>query len=198
MGNQEWQKVDKGAFPGSSSNHHLDTLVGLAVATQEMISFGRRYAQQVVQNARALAQALKRVGFAVLAEEFGFTESHQLAVDVGEHGGGKMVANLLKENNIILNMNILPHEPLRNVTNPDGVRIGVQEMTRLGMKEDDMERIAGLIAECIQEGREVRQEVTRFRSEFLQVDYSFDALLADLESPNVLPTVPRPVPLPGN
>jgi glycine hydroxymethyltransferase len=198
MGNQEWQKVDKGAFPGSSSNHHLDTLVGLAVATQEMISFGRRYAQQVVKNAKALAAAMKKVGFAVLAEEFGFTESHQLAVDVGEHGGGKMVANLLKENNIILNMNILPHEPLRNVTNPDGIRIGVQEMSRLGMKEDEMEHIAGLIAECIREGKEVRQEVTRFRSEFLQVDFSFDALLADLESPNVLPTIPRPAPAPGN
>ncbi|MFW6181232.1 MAG: serine hydroxymethyltransferase [Spirochaetota bacterium] len=184
MGNNEWQKVDKGAFPGSSSNHHLDTLVGLAVATQEIISFGRQYAAQVVKNARALAGEMKRVGFNVLAEEFGFTDSHQIAVNVGEYGGGKMVANLLKENDIILNMNILPHEPLRNVTNPDGIRIGVQEMTRVGMREDEMGRIAELIAECIQKGKEVRPAVNEFRRQYATVQYSFDQLLSDLQSPN--------------
>jgi glycine hydroxymethyltransferase len=186
MGTTEWQKVDKGAFPGSSSNHHLDTLVGLAVATQEMVSFGKRYGEQVVKNAKALGGALKKVGFHVACEEQGFTESHQIAVDVHEYGGGKMVANLLKENDIILNMNILPHEPLRNVTNPDGVRIGVQEMTRMGMNEPEMEEIARLIAECIRNGKEVREEVLRFRSGFDEVQYSFDRLLADLESPNAM------------
>jgi glycine hydroxymethyltransferase len=186
MGYSEWQKVDKGAFPGSSSNHHLDTLVGLAVATQEMISFGKAYGKQIVKNAKSFAKALKERGFKVLAEEFGFTESHQIAVDVHEYGGGKMVANLLKENDIILNMNILPHEPLRNVTNPDGVRIGVQEMTRVGMQEDEMERIAGLIAECIQKGREVRVEANRLRQEHETVQYSFDELLSDLASPNLM------------
>ncbi len=186
MGNNEWQKVDKGAFPGSSSNHHLDTLVGLAVATQEIISFGKEYAEQTVKNAKTLAKALKRYGFNVLGEEYGFTETHQVAVDAREFGGGKMVASLLKENDIILNMNILPHEPLRNVTTPDGIRIGVQEMTRVGMKEDEMERIASLIKECLVDGIEVREEVNKFRSEYTEVKYSFDELLSDLESPNIL------------
>jgi glycine hydroxymethyltransferase len=184
MGSTEWQKVDKGAFPGSSSNHHLDTLVGLAVATQEMISFGKQYGEQVVKNAKSLGKALKKEGFNVVCEDLDFTESHQIAVDVHEYGGGKMVANLLKENDIILNMNILPHEPLRNVTNPDGIRIGVQEMTRVGMNEPEMEEIARLIAVCIRDGKEVREEVYRFRSAFAEVQYSFDHLLADLESPN--------------
>jgi len=186
MGNTEWQKVDKGAFPGSSSNHHLDTLVGLAVATQEMISFGKEYSNQVVKNAKALGRAMKNRKFNVVAEDFGFTESHQIAADVKEYGGGKMVANLLKENDIILNMNILPHEPLRNVTNPDGIRIGVQEMTRVGMKEDEMEQIADFIAVCIQQGKEVREDVNKFRSGYETVNYSFDELLSDLESPNNL------------
>ena len=185
MGQGEWQKVDKGAFPGSSSNHHLDTLVGLAVATQEMISFGKPYGVQVVKNAKALGRAMKKEGFDVLAEEHGFTESHQIAVNVREHGGGKMVANLLKENDVILNMNILPYEALRNVTNPDGVRIGVQEMTRMGMKENDMERVAALIRECIVEGKEVRTEVNKFRKNFQEVDFSFDKMLGDLETPNI-------------
>jgi len=185
MSSTEWQKVDRGAFPGSSSNHHLDTLVGLAVAMQEMISYGREYSDQVIKNAKSLGRAMKKEGFNVLAEEFDFTESHQVAVDVREFGGGKMVANLLKENDIILNMNILPYEPLRNVTNPDGIRIGVQEMTRFGMKEQEMERIARLIRECIVQGKEVRREVGRFRTDYRKVKYSFDEQLKDLQSPNL-------------
>jgi len=185
MSSTEWQKVDKGAFPGSSSNHHLDTLVGLAVATQEMISFGREYSGQVIKNAKTLGKSMKKEGFKVLAEEFDFTESHQIAVDVREYGGGKMVANLLKENDIILNMNVLPYEPLRNVTNPDGIRIGVQEVTRFGMKEQEMEVIARLIRECIIEEKEVREEVSRFRSSYTSVRYSFDEILKELVSPNL-------------
>jgi len=185
MGNTEWQKVDKGAFPGSSSNHHLDTLVGLAVATQEMISFGKEYADKVIKNAKALGKAMKAKGFRVLGEEYDFTESHQIAVDVGKYGGGKMVANLLKENDIILNMNILPYEPLRNITNPDGIRVGVQEITRVGMKEEEMEHIAHLIHECIVHGKEVRGEVNRFRNQYTDVLFSFDGKLKDLHSPNI-------------
>ena len=185
MGNNEWQKVDKGAFPGSSSNHHLDTLVGLAVATQEMISFGKEYADQTIRNAKVLAKALKNQGFNVLGEDFDFTETHQVALDVREFGGGKMVASLLKENDIIVNMNILPHEPLRNVINPDGIRIGVQEMTRVGMKEEEMDKIAALIKECLVGGKEVRGEVNKFRSEYSEVKYSFDDLLSDIQSPNI-------------
>ena len=151
-----------------------------------MISFGKQYSEQTISNAKALAKAMKKEGFDVLAEEFDFTESHQVSANVREYGGGKMVANLLKENDIILNMNILPHEPLRNVTNPDGIRVGVQEMTRVGMKETDMEAIARFISECIRKGKEVRTEVNRFRSGFVQVKYSFDELLADLNSPNNL------------
>ena len=122
----------------------------------------------------------------MMAEEFDITESHQVAVDVKEYGGGKMVANLLKENDIVLNMNILPHEPLRNVTNPDGIRIGVQEMTRVGMKQDEMDRIAALIEECIKHGHEIRKEVNLFRKDYTDVCYSFDKILTDLPSPNEL------------
>jgi glycine hydroxymethyltransferase len=128
---------------------------------------------------------MKKEGFNVLAEEFDFTESHQIAVDVREYVDGKMVTNLLKENDIILNMNILPYEPLRNVTNPDGIRIKVQKVTRFGMKEQEMEVIARLIRECIIEGREVREEVSRFRSSYTSVRYSFDGILKELGSPNL-------------
>ena len=64
-------------------------------------------------------------------------------------GGGDEVARVLNDNNIILNMNLLPFEPLRNVMNPAGIRIGVQEMTRFGMKEPEMEEIGRLISRAL-------------------------------------------------
>jgi glycine hydroxymethyltransferase len=174
VGETEWRKIDKGAFPGSSSNHHLDTLVALTFATYEMMEFGRAYAAQVIANARRLGRSLHEAGFDVQAAAFGYTESHQLAVDVSTLGGGDQVARHLKDNNIILNMNLLPTEPLENVINPAGIRLGVQEMTRFGMKEPEMDIIACLFKRCLVDGRYVGNEVTEFRRGFQQVGYSFD------------------------
>ena len=173
-GEGEWRKIDKGAFPGSSSNHHLDTLVALAIATYEMMEFGQPYARQTIANAKALGVRLYEMGFNVQAAELGFTESHQLAVDVSEVGGGDEVARHLKDNNIILNMNLLPSESLEQVSNPAGIRLGVQEMTRLGMKESEMDTIARFFKTCLMEGKYVGDEVVEFRKNFSKVHYSFD------------------------
>jgi len=174
MDRKEWWRIDKGAFPGSSSNHHLDTLVSLAITTCEMMVFAEEYTKQTIINAKTLARSLNEAGFNVQAKEFDFTESHQVAVDVSELGGGNEVARILKENDIILNMNLLPFEPLQKVTNPSGIRIGVQEMTRFGMKEKEMERIAELFKKCLKDSLSVNDEVREFRKEFQKVQYSFD------------------------
>lgn len=174
MKEAEWRKIDRGAFPGSSSNHHLDTLVPLAITTYEMLEFGESYADQTIRNAKALARSLSEFGFDVQAREFDFTESHQIAVDVTAFGRGDEVARMLKDNNIILNMNLLPFEPLENVTNPAGIRIGVQEMTRMGMKEAEMRQIAIFFKKCLREGQYVGDEVLEFRSAYQTVHYSFD------------------------
>jgi len=171
---EEWRKIDKGAFPGSSSNHHLDTLPPLLITTFEMLAFGEEFAAQVIKNAKILGRCLDAKGFDVQAKEFDYTESHQLAVDVSRFGGGSAVSSLLKENNIILNMNMLPFESLARHDNPAGVRIGVQEMTRFGMKEPEMERIAELMHECVGEGKEVLEAVKKLRERFQTVGYSFD------------------------
>jgi glycine hydroxymethyltransferase len=110
----------------------------------------------------------------VQAAESGFTESHQLAVDVTRFGGGDEVARHLKDNHIILNMNLLPFEPLENVANPAGIRLGVQEMTRFGMKEPEMEIIAALFKKCLIEGKYVGDEVKEFRRHYQKIQYSFD------------------------
>ena len=171
---EEWRRIDKGAFPGSSSNHHLDTLPPLLIATFEMLAFAEEYAAQVVKNAKVLGAYLDKRGFHVQAKEFDYTESHQLAVDVSAYGGGSAVSSLLKENGVILNMNLLPFEPLARHDNPAGIRIGVQEMTRFGMKEPEMERIADLMRECVVEGKRVGDEVNKLRDRFQRVCYSFD------------------------
>jgi glycine hydroxymethyltransferase len=110
----------------------------------------------------------------VQGQQFGFTESHQLALDVREFGGGDEVARHLKDNAIILNMNLLPNEGLENVANPAGIRLGVQEMTRVGMKEPEMALIAGLFKKCLIEGKYVGNEVQELRRVFQKIHYCFD------------------------
>jgi glycine/serine hydroxymethyltransferase len=86
-------------------------------------------------------------------------------------------------NDIILNMNMLPHEPLRKHDRPDGIRIGTQEMTRIGMGEQEMGRIAELMKECIIDKKAVKDEVNRFRSKFQHVHYSYDPIKAEKPQP---------------
>jgi len=77
----------------------------------------------------------------VEAREFGFTESHQLAINVTNFGVAKDIArSLADQNNIITNYNMLPGD--KDAQTPSGLRIGVQEMTRYGMKEDEMGELA--------------------------------------------------------
>ena len=183
MEEQYWRKIDRGAFPGSSSNHHLDTLAQMAIATYEMMEFGEQYAEDTIKNARALAAALDSHGFDVQGKEHGFTESHQVAVNVKEFRGGERVSKMLELNDIILNMNMLPHEPLRNHDRPEGIRIGVQEMTRFGMDEAAMGRIAELMKECIVDKKPVKDEVNRFRTEYRKIKYSYDSVTEKKSEP---------------
>ena len=169
-----WRKIDRGAFPGSSSNHHLDTLAQMAIASYEMMEFGEQYAEDTIKNAKTLAAELDRHGFGVEGKEFGFTETHQVAVNVSPFRGGEKVSKTLEINDIILNMNMLPHEPLKNHDRPDGIRIGVQEMTRFGMGVEEMGKIAELMKECIIDNKTVKEEVNRFRANYQGVKYSYD------------------------
>ncbi|MHC4607741.1 MAG: serine hydroxymethyltransferase, partial [Planctomycetota bacterium] len=169
-----WSRIDRAAFPRSTSNHHLFTLPPLLVSTYEMLEFGRAYAKQTIANAKAIGAALDGLGIPVECRQLGYTESHQVAVNVAAFGGGHDVAVRLRENDIITNRNLLPRDPRKRVHNPSGIRIGAQEMTRLGMKEPEMEEIARLIKACIVDGHDVRPEVRRLRARFPDVHYSFD------------------------
>ena len=139
--------IKKAIFPGNTSSHHLHHVAGKAVALAESLEFGEEYAKQVIKNAKMLAYSLANHGFNVLGEKRGYTESHQLAVDVSNYGDGGTIEKDLEKCNIILNRQLLPGDIKegRNYFHPSGVRIGVPEVTRLGMKEDEMQEIATFI-----------------------------------------------------
>jgi glycine hydroxymethyltransferase len=164
-----WPAADRGVFPGSSSNHHLHTLPAFLAAIREMQQHAAPYAAQIVANAQALGRALDAEGIPVEARDFGYTQSHQIAVNVADHGGGVEVAQRLEASDIIVNYNLLPHD--KDARNPSGLRIGAQEMTRYGMREQEMQRLAELIAACIK-GTAVQPEVNALRAEFAELQYT--------------------------
>ncbi|MHC4956986.1 MAG: serine hydroxymethyltransferase [Planctomycetota bacterium] len=170
-----WKRVDRAVFPGVTSNHHLFSLPSLYAAGLEVVQFGRDYAEAVISNAKALGAALQRRGFAVAAADLGFTESHQVAVDVGELGGGQAVSRRLCDNGIVCNMNLLPGEPGKNARNPSGIRLGVQEMTRFGMDEQAMDRIAELMQLCLFDGAEIAADCRDLRRQHPEIGYGFDS-----------------------
>ncbi len=171
------KEIDRGVFPGVVSNHHIHSLAGYVAACLEMMEFGEAYAEQIVKNAKRLAESLYDRGYDVVCPDLGFTESHQIAVDVSKLGGGDKIAKLLEEVGIILNKNLLPWDDVKKADNPSGIRIGVQEVTRLGMKEEEMDVIAELIDLAIKEKkskREIREMVKEFKSQFTTVKYTFE------------------------
>jgi glycine hydroxymethyltransferase len=164
-----WPVADRGVFPGSSSNHHLHTLPALLVAIREMHQHAVAYAAQIVRNAQALGQALEDEGIAVEAGDFGYTQSHQIAVNVSTYGGGVAVAQRLEANDVIVNYNMLPWDT--DPRNPSGLRLGVQEMTRYGMQEEAMQRLASLLSDAIK-GKQVRDQIQALRAEFSTLQYT--------------------------
>jgi len=164
----------RGVFPGVTSNHHLHSVAALAVTLAETKEFGKAYADQIIRNAKALGQGLFERGLDVLCEHLGFTESHTIVVDVEQFHGGAKVARDLEAANIILNKNLLPWDtdPVR----PCGIRIGSQELTRLGMKEKEMTEVAELVARVVVKGEspdKVKPDVVNFKRQFTKVHYCF-------------------------
>jgi glycine/serine hydroxymethyltransferase len=164
-----WDSIVRRSFPGSVSNHHLGTLLGLLMAAYEMNTFGRDYQRRVLANARAFAQALKKRGLQVEGDPaLDYTETHQVVLRVGYARGVEM-AERLEQNNIIVNFQALPDD--EGFTASSGLRTGVQEMTRFGMEESDFAELANYMAAVILEEKNVADEVARFRQRFTTMHY---------------------------
>jgi aminomethyltransferase len=164
-----WRSIVRRAFPGAVSNHHLGTLLGLLMAAYETETYGREYQKQVIANAKALASALKEQGLQVEGDPVvGYTETHQVVLRVGYARGFEM-AEALERNNIIVNYQALPDD--EGFSASSGLRLGVQEMTRFGMKERDFARLAGYMAAVILKGKDVAKDVSGFRQGFTEMQY---------------------------
>ncbi len=165
-----WLDIKGRTFPGSTSNHHLGTLLALLMAVYEMNEFKEEYQKQVRANAKAFARALKDTGIQVEGDEKdGFTETHQVVIRIKAHGDGQEIARRLEENNIVTNYQALPDD--ETFLKSSGIRMGVQEMTRFGMKEKDFEQLSGFVADVIVRNKKVKEEVKKFRQNFLQMKY---------------------------
>jgi len=187
-----WADVKSRAFPGSTSNHHLGTLVGLLLAAYEMNTFKADYQKQVRANAKAFANALKTHGISVEGEEKdGFTETHQVLVRVRSQGPAQEIARRLEENNIVTNYQALPDD--ETFLDSSGLRLGVQEMTRFGMLEKDFDVLAGYIADVVIRNQKVRDEVRKLRQGYLEMKYCLPAKEAVPLAARILRSVfPRP------
>ena len=172
------KKIQDKIFPGVLSNHHLHRIPPLYFALEEMKKFGDGYASQIIRNSKALAEELYNFGFDVLGKQNGFTKSHQVVVNVKNQNGGGAVAEKLEKANIILNKNIIPGDKA-NPENPGGVRLGVQEITRYGMKEEEMKVIASFIKKAILDKEDIetiKNKVVDFRKDFQEIGYCIDKL----------------------
>jgi aminomethyltransferase len=164
-----WEAIVRRVFPGSVSNHHLGTLLGLLMAAYEMNAFRLEYQKAVISNAKAFARSLKGQGLMVEGDPGkGHTETHQVIVRVG-YGKGPVVAERLEENNIIVNYQAAPDDEA--FTAASCLRMGVQEMTRFGMKEEDFGQLAEYMSEVILKDRFVGKEIVRFRKRFTEMKY---------------------------
>jgi glycine hydroxymethyltransferase len=173
------KKIQYAVFPLSASNTHLGRLPALGIAALEMKIFGADLARQTVKNAQTAGQYLCENGIKVLCASKGFTKSHQIAVDVQEFGGGKKVAQDLEDANIIVNKNLLPYDDQSNRDNPSGLRIGFQDVTRRGFRENDVKYLCDLMLSVIKGKRkpsEVKEDVITFKKEFNRVKYGFQSV----------------------
>jgi glycine cleavage system T protein len=166
-----WEALQSRVFPGSVSNHHLGTMLGLLMATYEMNHFKDEYQPRVIANAKMFAKALADSGLDVAGDPaLGYTETHQVVINVG-YSKGPEIAKRLEDNNIIVNYQGRPQD--EGFSAAGGLRLGVSEMTRFGMEETDFQELAGLIHDIVIKSKDLKEEVKSFRSRFLEMRYCF-------------------------
>ena len=166
-----WETLQRRTFPGSVSNHHPGTLLGLLMAAYEMNHFKNDYQPRVIANAKAFARALADCGLEPAGEpHMGYTETHQVILPVG-YGRGPEMARRLEDNNIICNYQAVPDE--EGFTASGALRLGVSEMTRFGMEEKDFQELASLIRDVVLKNAQVKSQAEKMRQRFQDLKFSF-------------------------
>ena len=171
------RKLNNAMFPGVCSSYHLHHVAGKVMALAEFKEYGAAYAKDIVANAQAFAAALAGEGFDVLAESRGYTASHQVLTRHGDldSGAGARAAQKLEQAGIITNMNMLPGDT--KALAPSGLRLGVQELTRVGFTTDEMQDVAKFYARVLlhdEDPARVKNDVHQLKSEHQIIRYCFN------------------------
>ena len=161
------QKIFHKVFPGMQGGPHMHTIAAVGVALKEAMSLKfKKYAQQIVKNARALASELKKYDFNLIS---GGTDNHLVLIDLGNKNiTGKPAQELLEKSGIVTNRNTIPYDS-RTSYDPSGIRLGTPALTTRGMKEKEMRIIAGWISEVInkpEKAKEIRKKVQKLCRRF--------------------------------
>jgi glycine hydroxymethyltransferase len=149
-------------YPAFVDNAHWNRIAALTLSLAEMKKYGKVYATQIVRNSQTLAKGLSDHGFPVICKHLGFTKSHQAIVDYGGMEKGRKVAEKLQRANIITDCVI---------------RFGTCEVTRRGMKQREMVKIAELLKRTAIDDEKpeiIKKEVAKLSAEFPKVQYCFD------------------------
>ena len=159
--------IDRAVFPGTQGGPHMHTIAAKAVAFGEALQPEfKDYAEQIVKNAKRLAEELQKRGFKLVT---GGTSNHLILADIHSSFGidGKEVEIAMDKIGLTLNANAIPDDPLPRFR-PSGIRLGTPAVTTRGAKEDDMEKIAEWMRQSIDNRdndealAELRKEVVEF------------------------------------
>ena len=162
------KKIDKAIFPGFQGGPHMHQIAAIAVCLKEAEKPAfRKYAKQIVKNAKVLASELTKYGFNLAS---GGTDNHLILIDLrNKNITGTEAQDLLEEAGITINKNSIPYDPAPPFK-PSGIRMGTPAITSRGMKEKEMKKIAGWINEVISNPKSVkkiREEIKKFCKNFL-------------------------------
>ena len=154
------ERIERACLP-MFDNHHMQKVAGISMTLAEMLTFGEEYAKQIVENSKRLAKVLDDFGIPVKCSHKGYTESHQVLLDIHSSDEIEDVTDRLERANIIVDR---------------GIRIGTQEVTRLGMREREMEQIAEFFKRIVKDREKpekVAVDVMKMRTEFNEVQFCF-------------------------
>jgi len=161
------EAINFSVIPGVQGGPHLHTISGIAVAAKQLKTAGfKKYAKQVVKNAKVLAGELKKGGLEIVS---GGTDKHLVLVDLRNKGlSGWTVAWALEAAGIVSNRNTVPYDT-GSPYYPSGLRLGTPVLTTRGMKEKEMVKIGKWILEvieCIKD--EIMPEEKKARTRFVK------------------------------
>jgi len=160
-------KVNSVLERGLYSSSHTHHLIALAITVLEMGQYGRQYTKQIIGNSQVLGEALENLGYQVRKAPDGkFSHNHQLHVFIDNKKAKMRLFRNLINNYISTNFIEQPEKKIY-------MRLGTQEVTRRGMKESDMFKIAVLLDKALK-GENVKREILSLNRRFNKINYSFD------------------------